>query len=269
MFAFYHQTLPQVGSNLANAVDDGQWSQGLISAVSCFLKLLYKRGLKWNVNPLPKHLLNSLLAAGTYGSSSHQQPVWSSKCLSAGACQRGEANLFSQAGRGFNCSAVGGLQGEGRPGFWSHEETAGNSVTQYEFIHENFVGILCAANVVICLKAAGNAVKRASDNLVKAAQKAAFDKTEDDSVVVKTKFVGGIAQVRHNPEWSLRGNWNKNHPCCAVCPFRCMSARWYDEMPQLFFWNCDEPLWINSSSAPFQSCLTDTRSCKTSHLEDF
>ena len=48
-------------------------------------------------------------------------------------------------------------------------------------------------------KAAGNAVKRASDNLVKAAQKAAFDKTDDDSVVVKTKFVGGIAQVRQNP----------------------------------------------------------------------
>lgn len=46
------------------------------------------------------------------------------------------------------------------------------------------------------LKAAGNAVKRASDNLVRAAQKAAFDKSEDDSVVVKTKFVGGIAQVR-------------------------------------------------------------------------
>lgn len=39
-------------------------------------------------------------------------------------------------------------------------------------------------------------MKRASDNLVKAAQKAAFDKSEDDSVVVKTKFVGGIAQVR-------------------------------------------------------------------------
>lgn len=32
----------QVGSNLANAVDDGQWSQGLISAVSYFEKLLYK-----------------------------------------------------------------------------------------------------------------------------------------------------------------------------------------------------------------------------------
>lgn len=39
-------------------------------------------------------------------------------------------------------------------------------------------------------------MKRASDNLVKAAQKAAFDKAEDDGVVVKTKFVGGIAQVR-------------------------------------------------------------------------
>ncbi|KAI1904474.1 hypothetical protein AGOR_G00006010, partial [Albula goreensis] len=45
------------------------------------------------------------------------------------------------------------------------------------------------------LQAAGNAVKRASDNLVRAAQKAAFDKADDDSVVVKTKFVGGIAQI--------------------------------------------------------------------------
>ena len=49
---------------------------------------------------------------------------------------------------------------------------------------------------LFCLpQAAGNAVKRASDNLVKAAQKAAFDKPDDNSVVVKTKFVGGIAQV--------------------------------------------------------------------------
>lgn len=50
--------------------------------------------------------------------------------------------------------------------------------------------------VFVFAQAAGNAVKRASDNLVKAAQKAAFDKAEDNSVVVKTKFVGGIAQVR-------------------------------------------------------------------------
>lgn len=38
-------------------------------------------------------------------------------------------------------------------------------------------------------------MKKASDNLVRAAQKAAFDKADDDNVVVKTKFVGGIAQV--------------------------------------------------------------------------
>uniref|UniRef100_A0ABM5EYZ9 Talin-2 n=1 Tax=Pogona vitticeps TaxID=103695 RepID=A0ABM5EYZ9_9SAUR len=45
------------------------------------------------------------------------------------------------------------------------------------------------------LQAAGNAVKRASDNLVRAAQAAAFGKADDDDVVVKTKFVGGIAQI--------------------------------------------------------------------------
>uniref|UniRef100_A0A9J8C381 Talin 2 n=1 Tax=Cyprinus carpio carpio TaxID=630221 RepID=A0A9J8C381_CYPCA len=54
------------------------------------------------------------------------------------------------------------------------------------------------------LQAAGNAVKRASDNLVKAAQKAAFDKAEDNSVVVKTKFVGGIAQIIAAQEEMLR-----------------------------------------------------------------
>ncbi|KAM9183227.1 talin-2 isoform 2-T2 [Dugong dugon] len=45
------------------------------------------------------------------------------------------------------------------------------------------------------LQAAGNAVKRASDSLVRAAQQAAFGKADDDDVVVKTKFVGGIAQI--------------------------------------------------------------------------
>lgn len=49
---------------------------------------------------------------------------------------------------------------------------------------------------VLALQIAGNAVKKASDNLVRAAQKAAFDKADEDNVVVKTKFVGGIAQVR-------------------------------------------------------------------------
>lgn len=46
------------------------------------------------------------------------------------------------------------------------------------------------------LQAAGNAVKRASDNLVKAAQKAAAFQDHDETVVVKEKMVGGIAQVR-------------------------------------------------------------------------
>lgn len=49
----------------------------------------------------------------------------------------------------------------------------------------------------VFLQAAGNAVKRASDNLVKAAQKAAFDAQDDQAVVVKSKMVGGIAQVSH------------------------------------------------------------------------
>ncbi|XP_066503310.1 talin-2a [Hoplias malabaricus] len=54
------------------------------------------------------------------------------------------------------------------------------------------------------LQAAGNAVKRASDSLVKAAQKAAFDKADDENVVVKTKFVGGIAQIIAAQEEMLR-----------------------------------------------------------------
>lgn len=43
-------------------------------------------------------------------------------------------------------------------------------------------------------------MKKASDNLVRAAQKAAFDKADDDNVVVKTKFVGGIAQVKNTEQ---------------------------------------------------------------------
>lgn len=49
---------------------------------------------------------------------------------------------------------------------------------------------------MLLMQAAGNAVKRASDNLVKAAQKAAaFEDQENETVVVKEKMVGGIAQV--------------------------------------------------------------------------
>lgn len=44
-------------------------------------------------------------------------------------------------------------------------------------------------------------MKRASDNLVKAAQKAAaFEEQENETVVVKEKMVGGIAQVSSVPD---------------------------------------------------------------------
>ncbi|XP_007441071.1 talin-1 isoform X1 [Python bivittatus] len=55
------------------------------------------------------------------------------------------------------------------------------------------------------LQAAGNAVKRASDNLVKAAQKAAaFQDDENETVVVKERMVGGIAQIIAAQEEMLR-----------------------------------------------------------------
>uniref|UniRef100_A0AAY4DRI7 Talin 1 n=2 Tax=Denticeps clupeoides TaxID=299321 RepID=A0AAY4DRI7_9TELE len=55
------------------------------------------------------------------------------------------------------------------------------------------------------LQAAGNAVKRASDNLVKAAQKAAFDAQDDQAVIVQNKKMAiGIAQIIAAQEEMLR-----------------------------------------------------------------
>uniref|UniRef100_A0A8C1VSS2 Talin 1 n=1 Tax=Cyprinus carpio TaxID=7962 RepID=A0A8C1VSS2_CYPCA len=54
------------------------------------------------------------------------------------------------------------------------------------------------------VRTAGNAVKRASDNLVKAAQKAAFEAQDDQAVMVKSKMVGGIAQIIAAQEEMLR-----------------------------------------------------------------
>uniref|UniRef100_A0A8C2WHL4 Talin 2 n=1 Tax=Cyclopterus lumpus TaxID=8103 RepID=A0A8C2WHL4_CYCLU len=135
----------KVGSNLANAVDDGQWSQGLISAAR-------------------------MVATAT-----------SSLCEAANASVQGQAS----------------------------EEKLISSAKQ---VAASTAQLLVACKVkadqdseaMKRLQAAGNAVKRASDNLVKAAQKAAFDKTEVDSVVVKTKFVGGIAQIIAAQEEMLR-----------------------------------------------------------------
>uniref|UniRef100_A0AAR2IZV6 Talin 2b n=1 Tax=Pygocentrus nattereri TaxID=42514 RepID=A0AAR2IZV6_PYGNA len=136
---------PKVGSIPANAVDDGQWSQGLISAAR-------------------------MVAAAT-----------SNLCEAANASVQGHAS----------------------------EEKLISSAKQ---VAASTAQLLVACKVkadqdseaMRRLQSAGNAVKRASDNLVKAAQKAAFDKAEDDSVVVKTKFVGGIAQIIAAQEEMLR-----------------------------------------------------------------
>uniref|UniRef100_A0A8C7UVB5 Talin 2a n=1 Tax=Oncorhynchus mykiss TaxID=8022 RepID=A0A8C7UVB5_ONCMY len=136
---------PKVGSIPANAVDDGQWSQGLISAAR-------------------------MVAAAT-----------SNLCEAANASVQGQAS----------------------------EEKLISSAKQ---VAASTAQLLVACKVkadqdseaMRRLQAAGNAVKRASDNLVRAAQKAAFHKADDDNVVVKTKFVGGIAQIIAAQEEMLR-----------------------------------------------------------------
>ncbi|XP_077423466.1 talin-2 isoform X2 [Vanacampus margaritifer] len=135
----------KVGSNLANAVDDGQWSQGLISAAR-------------------------MVAAAT-----------SNLCEAANASVQGHASEEKLI-----CSA---------------KQVAASTA---QLLVACKVKADQDSEAMKRLQAAGNAVKRASDNLVKAAQKAAFDKTDDDSVVVKTKFVGGIAQIIAAQEEMLR-----------------------------------------------------------------
>ncbi|XP_014885765.1 talin-2 isoform X2 [Poecilia latipinna] len=135
----------KVGSNLANAVDDGQWSQGLISVAR-------------------------MVAAAT-----------SNLCEAANASVQGHASEEKLI-----CSA---------------KQVAASTA---QLLVACKVKADHDSEAMRRLQAAGNAVKRASDNLVKAAQKAAFDKTEDDSVVVKTKFVGGIAQIIAAQEEMLR-----------------------------------------------------------------
>uniref|UniRef100_A0A8C2KUQ8 Talin 2 n=1 Tax=Cyprinus carpio TaxID=7962 RepID=A0A8C2KUQ8_CYPCA len=139
------RTKPKVGSIPANAVDDGQWSQGLISAARM-------------VAAATSNLCEAANAS-VQGHASEEKLISSAKQVAASTAQllvacKVKANQDSEAMRR--------------------------------------------------LQAAGNAVKRASDNLVKAAQKAAFDKAEDNSVVVKTKFVGGIAQIIAAQEEMLR-----------------------------------------------------------------
>ncbi|KAG7240881.1 hypothetical protein INR49_023455 [Caranx melampygus] len=134
-----------VGAIPANAVDDGQWSQGLISAAR-------------------------MVAAAT-----------NNLCEAANSAVQGHAS----------------------------EEKLISSAKQ---VAASTAQLLVACKVkadqdsqtMKRLQAAGNAVKRASDNLVKAAQKAAFDAQDDQAVVVKSKMVGGIAQIIAAQEEMLR-----------------------------------------------------------------
>uniref|UniRef100_A0A3Q4M397 Talin 1 n=1 Tax=Neolamprologus brichardi TaxID=32507 RepID=A0A3Q4M397_NEOBR len=135
----------KVGAIPANAVDDGQWSQGLISAAR-------------------------MVAAAT-----------NNLCEAANSAVQGHAS----------------------------EEKLISSAKQ---VAASTAQLLVACKVkadqdsqtMKRLQAAGNAVKRASDNLVKAAQKAAFEEQDAQAVVVKSKMVGGIAQIIAAQEEMLR-----------------------------------------------------------------
>uniref|UniRef100_A0A6Q2Y6K9 Talin 1 n=1 Tax=Esox lucius TaxID=8010 RepID=A0A6Q2Y6K9_ESOLU len=135
----------KVGACPANAVDDGQWSQGLISAARM-------------VAAATNNLCEAANSA-VQGHASEEKLVSSAKQVSASTAQLLVA-----------CKV----------------KADQDSQTMKR------------------LQAAGNAVKRASDSLVKAAQKAAFDAQDEQAVVVKSKMVGGIAQIIAAQEEMLR-----------------------------------------------------------------
>uniref|UniRef100_A0A3P9P7A1 Talin 1 n=1 Tax=Poecilia reticulata TaxID=8081 RepID=A0A3P9P7A1_POERE len=141
----------KVGAIPANAVDDGQWSQGLISAARM-------------VAAATNNLCEAANSA-VQGHASEEKLISSAKQVAASTAQllvacKVKADQDSQT--------------------------------------------MKRLQVIPLEPAAGNAVKRASDNLVKAAQKAAFDAQDDQAVVVKSKMVGGIAQIIAAQEEMLR-----------------------------------------------------------------
>uniref|UniRef100_A0A8C3PDD7 Talin 1 n=1 Tax=Chrysemys picta bellii TaxID=8478 RepID=A0A8C3PDD7_CHRPI len=137
---------PKVGAIPANAVDDGQWSQGLISAARM-------------VAAATNNLCEAANAA-VQGHASEEKLISSAKQVAASTAQLLVA-----------CKVKADQDSE----------------------------------AMKRLQAAGNAVKRASDHLVKAAQKAAaFQDQENETVVVKEKMVGGIAQIIAAQEEMLR-----------------------------------------------------------------
>lgn len=83
----------KVGLISANAEDDGQWSQGLISAVSVAFNNRQLFFFKSKAEFHPETC--EILLPGAYGGSSNQQPVRGSQRLGARPRQRGKAHLFS------------------------------------------------------------------------------------------------------------------------------------------------------------------------------
>uniref|UniRef100_A0A8C1UL22 Talin 2a n=1 Tax=Cyprinus carpio TaxID=7962 RepID=A0A8C1UL22_CYPCA len=150
----------KVGAIPANAVDDGQWSQGLISAARM-------------VAAATSNLCEAANAS-VQGHASEEKLVSSAKQVAASTAQLLVA-----------CKVKA--------------EQDSEAMRRLQVTHSIFLELLMCH-----LQAAGNAVKRASDSLVRAAQKAAFNKTDDDNVVVKTRFVGGIAQIIAAQEEMLR-----------------------------------------------------------------
>uniref|UniRef100_A0A8C7SM09 Talin 1 n=1 Tax=Oncorhynchus mykiss TaxID=8022 RepID=A0A8C7SM09_ONCMY len=147
----------KVGACPANAVDDGQWSQGLISAARM-------------VAAATSNLCEAANSA-VQGHASEEKLVSSAKQVSASTAQllvacKVKADQDSQTMKRLQVRVLG--------------------------------------NKYVLLQAAGNAVKRASDSLVKAAQKAAFDAQDEQAVVVKSRMVGGIAQIIAAQEEMLR-----------------------------------------------------------------
>uniref|UniRef100_A0A8C7LM86 Talin 1 n=1 Tax=Oncorhynchus kisutch TaxID=8019 RepID=A0A8C7LM86_ONCKI len=150
----------KVGACPANAVDDGQWSQGLISAARM-------------VAAATSNLCEAANSA-VQGHASEEKLVSSAKQVSASTAQllvacKVKADQDSQTMKRLQVRVL-----------------------------------LSLGNKYVLLQAAGNAVKRASDSLVKAAQKAAFDAQDEQAVVVKSKMVGGIAQIIAAQEEMLR-----------------------------------------------------------------
>ncbi|KAF3832432.1 hypothetical protein F7725_026097, partial [Dissostichus mawsoni] len=143
----------KVGLIPANAVDDGQWSQGSSLLEAQFLRSLQPEAQFFQQNA-------RMVAAAT-----------SNLCEAANASVQGHASEEKLI-----CSA---------------KQVAASTA---QLLVACKVKADQDSEAMRRLQIAGNAVKKASDNLVRAAQKAAFDKADEDNVVVKTKFVGGIAQ---------------------------------------------------------------------------